>query len=174
MAIIFLLLALAGISFYLWNSYQTEIGISRLEAIFKTPEATGPAVYAMKEIKQGDVISDKSLVVKTIPISKMPDHIACRLEEVVGRKARFAVASDSIVSLYDLDPYPSGLPIYVVTATKDIEKGKVIEENAVGLEQEFAEKVPDHSFERTSMVVGTWAAKDISKDQILKPDDIFP
>ena len=173
-ALLILLLAFTGSVIFIWTSYRTQSELGFLEAKYLVAEESGSAIYAIKEIKQGDFIAATSLETRVIPVNKMPDHIVTRMEEAVGRKARFAISSNDILSLYDLDPYPPYLPVYVVEAARDIPKGMVISKDAVVINQHFAKDLPKLWYEKPDKIVGQSAAQDISKDQILSKEDIFP
>jgi len=172
--ILVVVLALAGAAFFLWKSHFSALEKERLEANDKIYKELGAVVFAIQDIKQGDLISATSLEERIIPVNKMPDHVATGIAEVAGRKARYGITNRDMVSLYDLDPYPPDLPVTAVVAIKEIRKGKVIMDDAVDLIRQSEKELPKHRIERMNMVIGRRATRDIARLQIVRTEDIFP
>ena len=135
---------------------------------------TGRVVFALQEIRRGELISVKSLEERKIPVSKMPDHAATDIDKVASCRARFGITKGDIVSLYDLDPYPPDLPVTAVLAVKNIRKGAVIMDDAVETLTQADEDLPKSRLERINLAIGRRATRDISKMQILRVEDVFP
>jgi len=170
-----LLLSYAGLSY--WqnksDSDRLETFRNKLEIQGKYKEL-GRAVFARKNVAAGILITDDFVEERELPINQIPGQAACHTSDVVGRKARFSIGKETIVSNYNLDPYPAYLPVMAVQAKKLIRRGTPIDDEAVELVQSSSEKLTAANFEKISDVLGRVAKRDIVSGQILDRDQIIP
>jgi len=160
--------------------WQNKCNSDRLETLRQKLEIEaryrqrGRVVFARKNVEAGILITDDFVEERELPVNLIPGQAAMHTSDVVGRKARFAVQKGTIVSNYDLDPYPPFLSVMAVQSKMLIRRGTPINDDAVELIQSTSEKLPTSHFEKISEVLGRLAKRDIVSGQILDRDQVLP
>lgn len=63
--------------------------------------AIGTAVYATRDIKEGELVEANALETRALPINKMPDHIICHAADVIGRRPHYGIEKGQLLSMFD-------------------------------------------------------------------------
>ncbi len=60
----------------------------------------GPAVYANREIKKGEIVTADALETRLLEIHKLPDHIIHISADAVGRRSIYRIAQGQLLSMF--------------------------------------------------------------------------
>lgn len=61
----------------------------------------GPLVYALRDIKEGSLVTADSVEERIVEICKMPDSAVCKASDVIGRRPVYGIAKGQLLSNYD-------------------------------------------------------------------------
>lgn len=61
----------------------------------------GPAVYATREIKKGEIVTADALETRLLEVNKMPDHIIYLPADAVGRRSIYRITKGQLLSMFD-------------------------------------------------------------------------
>jgi len=73
------------------------------ERIFKlrTGNGMGTGVYAIRDIKVGEMVTTTDIETRPIAVNKMPDHMICRVDEVIGHRPIYGIEKGQLLSIFD-------------------------------------------------------------------------
>ena len=174
---ILLACALVFAAFSYWQDKSDNYRLETLRNKLKVEanyRVIANVVFARKNIEAGALIKDGFVEERKLPVNLIPGQAAINISGVVGRKARFAMQKNTIVSNYDLEPYPPYLTIHVVQSKRLIRRGTPLSDDAVEIVQCSSEKLPAAHFEKISEVLGRLAKRDIVSGKILTRDQVIP
>lgn len=161
--------------------------------------ATGnTVVYAIKNIKEGEEITEDALEEEKIEPSKIPSDAIGHEKPIVGRVAKYGISSGQIVSIHDLLPPGCISPESAQKAlkngtalplTKDdytfapktgtvwiaqitIPRGTPIEDSSFVRRQVDPSMVPEQAISDFEDTIGTFARYDIPDGQILTAEEL--
>ena len=72
------------------------------------PPPTGKVVYAISDIPEGNAIKNEYLEERELEFSKIPIDALTSAALVVGRSAKYGIASGQIISQHDIAPHQDG------------------------------------------------------------------
>ena len=73
------------------------------ERIFnlRTGNGMGTGVYAIRDIKVGEMVKSAYLETRAIAVNKMPDHMICQVDEVIGYRPIYSIKKGQLLSIFD-------------------------------------------------------------------------
>lgn len=73
------------------------------ERIFnlRSDNGMGTGVYAIRDIKVGEMVTTADIETRPIAINKMPDHMICRADAVIGHRPIYGIEKGQLLSLFD-------------------------------------------------------------------------
>jgi len=61
----------------------------------------GTGVYAIRDIKVGEMVTTADIETRPIAINKMPDHMICRADAVIGHRPIYGIEKGQLLSMFD-------------------------------------------------------------------------
>lgn len=73
------------------------------ERIFnlRTDNGMGTGVYAIRDIKVGEMVTTADIETRPNAVNKMPDHMICRADAVIGHRPIYSIKKGQLLSLFD-------------------------------------------------------------------------
>lgn len=93
----------SAISFGGFLIWQSREPIRKLETRIQDLETgrISTAVYAVREIKVGDLVTPDALETRLLPINEMPDHLIMHASDVIGLRPIYGIEKGQLLSLFD-------------------------------------------------------------------------
>lgn len=157
-----LVCALAGALFYAWKlDDESRFLETQKKALEAKMLEKGTVVYALRDVARGAPITVDCIEERATEQSKIPGRAACKISEVLGRKAKYGISKDQVLSLYDLDPPPPGITSKIVRVVRPIKQGELIQADDLDELEKEAIQVPMDAVPDIATAVGQKAIKDI-------------